>query len=71
MLVLPNFTPEDENRAHPWGVTSFSNRGGAYYDFKQHPELISEVLEDFHLWGLLDVRRSLLRANEDTRTNLV
>jgi len=34
-------------KTHPWSKTSYSEDGGAYYDFCEHPELIPEVLEDF------------------------
>lgn len=35
-----------EPRAHPWRNSSFEG-GGSYHDFKERPELIREVLEDF------------------------
>jgi hypothetical protein len=36
-------------RTHPW-IDSVHNTDWKYYDFKQHPELVSEVLEDFKDW---------------------
>ena len=37
---------QDVGRYHPW-TTSEKNSDSRYYDFKIHPELIPEVLEDF------------------------
>lgn len=48
MLVIPDFATEKESsRTHPWSVTEYTEDGGAYYDFIQHPALIPRVLEDF------------------------
>lgn len=37
-------------RTHPW-TTSLFNSDNKYYDFKQTPDMIPEVLEDFKLWA--------------------
>jgi hypothetical protein len=36
-------------RTHPW-IDSVHNTDWKCYDFKQHPELVFEVLEDFKDW---------------------
>ncbi|MBI4454757.1 MAG: hypothetical protein HY644_02540 [Acidobacteria bacterium] len=38
-------------RAHPW---ERNEHGHQYYDFKRHPELIAQVLEDFRPWAAHD-----------------
>ena len=49
--MLINFDPlrdfEQDRRSHPWGKTAYNERAGFYSNFIQHPELITEVLEDF------------------------
>lgn len=49
--MLINFDPlrdlEEDRRSNPWGKTSYEERAGFYSDFINHPELITEVLEDF------------------------
>ena len=48
MLIGQELVAErNQNRTHPWSKTEYSNDGGAYYNFCDHPELIPEVLEDF------------------------
>lgn len=37
-------------RSHPWDVAAYDS-ACRYYDFKQHPELIPNVLEDFLPWA--------------------
>jgi hypothetical protein len=37
-------------RVHPWRTASYDS-ACRYYDFKQHPELIPNVLEDFLPWS--------------------
>jgi hypothetical protein len=37
-------------RGHPWG-TAIDNPDERYYDFKEHSDLIPEVLEDFKPWS--------------------
>jgi len=44
------FNQEGYIRHHPWRGVEHDARG-AYYNFKENPELISEVLEDFKEWG--------------------
>jgi hypothetical protein len=49
MYVVPEVRKrhvQHEPRAHPWRHSAFEG-GGSYLDFKVHPELIREVLEDF------------------------
>lgn len=49
--MLINFDPlrdlEKDRRSHPWGKTAYNERSGFYSNFIEHPELITEVLEDF------------------------
>lgn len=49
--MLVNFDPfrksEDDRRSHPWGKTTYEERGGVYTNFINAPELITESLEDF------------------------
>jgi hypothetical protein len=40
----------DGVRAHPWDYAERSEEE-RYYDFKEHPELIPEVLEDYRPWA--------------------
>jgi hypothetical protein len=42
---IPDLSPEI-GRQHPW-TYSVKNPAWKYYDFKTHPQLISQVLEDF------------------------
>lgn len=37
-------------RGHPWD-TAIDNADERYYDFKEYPDLIPEVLEDFKPWA--------------------
>lgn len=48
MLVVSDYEVQDgSSRSQPWGKTSYSENGGQYHSFRQQPELIREVLEDF------------------------
>jgi|ERR1043165_3846355 hypothetical protein len=49
MYVVPEVRKrhvQHQPRSHPWRDSGFEG-GGSYHDFKTHPELIREVLEDF------------------------
>ena len=46
MFVFPDNEPEPPGRVHPW-TEAVKNSEWRYHDFKQHPELIRTVLEDF------------------------
>jgi hypothetical protein len=48
MLIAPEISlTESGHKTHPWSRTSYTNGGGAYYDFTKNLNLIPEVLEDF------------------------
>ncbi len=48
MLVVSHFElQESAGRSHPWGKTTYSENAGEYCSFREKPELIREVLEDF------------------------
>jgi hypothetical protein len=44
-------------RSHPWS-TSVSDPSHRYYDFRERPELITSVLEDFRPWDAYAAVRS-------------
>jgi hypothetical protein len=48
MLVVSHFElHEAASRTQPWGKTEYVEDAGQYYSFREKPELIREVLEDF------------------------
>jgi hypothetical protein len=52
MIVIPHTIPDlTARRTHPWTVTEYVEGGGEYHDFKLHPDLVSEVLEDFVVYS--------------------
>ena len=48
MLVVSHYEiQESASRSQPWGKTTYSENAGEYFSFRERPELIREVLEDF------------------------
>lgn len=48
MLVVSHYQlHEDASRTQPWGKTEYARDAGQYYSFRDKPQLIREVLEDF------------------------
>ncbi|HGJ8975868.1 TPA: hypothetical protein ACJX8E_006348 [Pseudomonas aeruginosa] len=48
MLVVSHYQlQESASRAQPWDKTTYTENAGEYYSFRDNPELIREVLEDF------------------------
>lgn len=48
MLVVSHFKIQDTAaRTQPWVKTHYTENGGQYYSFRERPEFIRQVLEDF------------------------
>jgi septin family protein len=49
MIVVSSFEiTESGRRSQPWGATEgHQYKAGKYYNFREHPELITTHLEDF------------------------
>ena len=48
MLVVSHYEiQESASRSQPWGKTTYSENAGEYFSFRERPELIRQVLEDF------------------------
>jgi len=50
LKVYKRHDPSQLIRSHPWTVNQH-NTNERYYDFKTHPHLVSDVLEDFTPWS--------------------
>jgi hypothetical protein len=50
MFVQYDNRPDPPSRNHPWSIV-VEQPGGQYWNFREHPSLIPEVLEDFKPWA--------------------
>lgn len=57
MIFLRDDGPQPPGRYHPW-TQAMKNNQWQYHDFKQRPELISSVLEDFHPYADEDATKT-------------